>query len=90
MSLLSTIALILTISGGSEIGSNEGSDNVDKINSGNKERHIGAILFVVQFGLNILATFFMWSNVHLVMKHRRTVCSFQVHCQSRLLTRALD
>ncbi|EKM60756.1 uncharacterized protein PHACADRAFT_246870 [Phanerochaete carnosa HHB-10118-sp] len=73
MGLLSSVALLLTIVGGVNIGSNTSSDDVSKINSGNNLRHIGVILFVVQFVLTVLVTFFIWSKISQIMKHRRTL-----------------
>lgn len=78
MGLLSSVALLLTIIGGVQIGDNTSGDDVSKINSGNNLRHIGVILFAVQFALTVLVTFFMWSKIRLIMKHRRTVRHFQV------------
>ena len=73
MHILSHVALALTIVGGVTIGDNQAQDNVDKINQGNKYRHIGVVLFAVQMGLTVLVTSYMWSNIRSIMMHRRTV-----------------
>lgn len=73
LGLLSSVALALSIAGGVKIGQNTASDDVSAINSGNNLRHIGVILFAVQFGLTVLATFFVWGHIQQVMKHRRTL-----------------
>ncbi|GJE87824.1 hypothetical protein PsYK624_039070 [Phanerochaete sordida] len=73
LGLLATVALVLTVIGGEKIGQNTTNGNTSEINSGNTFRHIGVILFAVQFGLNVLVTFYMWGHIHMIMKHRRTL-----------------
>ena len=60
--------------GGSKIGSTEASDDIDNINSDNNLRHIGAILFAVQFALNVLVTFLTWGDVYLIMFLAKADC----------------
>lgn len=72
LGILSTVALVLTITGGVKIGSNATPNgDVSQINSGNNFRHIGVILFAIQFVCTVLVTFFVWAHYHLILRYRR-------------------
>lgn len=72
-------ALAMTIAGGVIIGSDQATaaENVDKINGAIKIRHIGVILFVVQYVLTASVTGYFWQNKHIILKNRRMVSNTQ-------------
>ena len=73
MTLVSTIGLILTIVGGTNMAS---ATSESSLQSGSDLRHAGIILLVVVgFGC-ALATFYAWQNKDLILKYRRRVRSF--------------
>lgn len=72
MGILNSIALILTIVGGIDLGNAKDQSDVD---SASKKRHIGVILFLVLFILIALIHGLLWSREKELMRHRRTVSS---------------
>ena len=70
MGILSTVALILTIVGGTDLGN---AKNQNDVNSAVSKRHIGVILFLVLFILITLIHGFLWTRENELMRHRRTV-----------------
>jgi len=70
MSLICTIALILAVVGGVDMGN---AKTTADLNKGEDLRHAGAILFAVLFGLIFLLHMRCWSNVNSIMKARRTL-----------------
>lgn len=71
LGLLSIIALALTVAGGAIVGSAKTEDRVD---TGNNLRHIGIILFAVQYVLIVVMHGYFWGHKEQIMRHRRTVC----------------
>ncbi|KAH9921456.1 uncharacterized protein B0H18DRAFT_956651 [Fomitopsis serialis] len=70
MSLICTIALILAIVGGVDIGN---AKTAADLNKGADLRHAGAILFAVLFGSIFLLHMRCWSEMSNIMKARRTL-----------------
>ena len=67
---MSTVALALTVAGGSIAGS---AKTQDKVDLGTNLRHIGVILFLVQYGLMFAMHGYYWANKDQIMKFRRKV-----------------
>lgn len=76
MTLAIHVALGLTIAGGVMVGTNT---DPGKVKNGINLRHIGVILFVVEFILIILVTLYLWMNKDRVLKHRRTVSLIHIY-----------
>ncbi|THH33965.1 hypothetical protein EUX98_g287 [Antrodiella citrinella] len=70
MGILATVAMILTVVGGIDVG--EANDQSD-LNSATKYRHIGGVLYVILYLLVALAHGFFWSQKEYIMLHRRTL-----------------
>lgn len=68
LGLVASIALVLTIVGGTKAGT---AKSASDLNSANNLRHIGVIIFVVLFFLVCALTGFFWGNLDMVMKNRR-------------------
>lgn len=74
MNVLGHVALALAITGGVKVAENSTKpDQVDSINSGIKLRHIGVILFLVQWLMICATVVHFVSNKFMILKHRRTV-----------------
>ena len=72
MGVIATVALALAIAGGVELGS---ATKQSDVNQGNTLRHVGAILFVVLYGLIILMHGYFYLEFDNIRKHRRNVSS---------------
>ncbi|TCD65520.1 hypothetical protein EIP91_002528 [Steccherinum ochraceum] len=70
LGILSSVALILTVVGGINLGDAKTQDDVD---SATKYRHIGGILFLVLFVLVTLLHGYFWSLKNQILVHRRTL-----------------
>ncbi|KAI8992777.1 hypothetical protein BD414DRAFT_482168 [Trametes punicea] len=68
MGTLGTVALIFAIIGGVKAGE---AKTQSELNSGDKFRKIGAILFVILYATIVFATFFCWQNWSKILKYRR-------------------
>ncbi len=68
LQLMSTIAIILAIVGGTNISS---AKNQSDLSSAATYRHVGAILFVVLYAIIVAITAFCWLNRSQVLKYRR-------------------
>ncbi|KAI1795401.1 hypothetical protein LXA43DRAFT_40844 [Ganoderma leucocontextum] len=66
--LVSTVAIILAIVGGTNISS---AKNQNDLNSAATLRHVGAILFAVLYAIIVAITAFCWLNRDQVLKYRR-------------------
>ncbi|TCD68835.1 hypothetical protein EIP91_009702 [Steccherinum ochraceum] len=70
LGILSTVALILTVVGGVNLGNAKTQKDVD---SATNFRHIGAVLFGILYALVALTHGYLWSLKDRIMKHRRTL-----------------
>jgi len=70
LGILASVALILTIVGGVDVGN---AKTQDDLNTGTKYRHIGVILFLVLFIIVALVHGVLWSLKHKILTHRRVL-----------------
>ncbi|KAI0793369.1 hypothetical protein C8Q75DRAFT_749932 [Abortiporus biennis] len=68
MGLLTTVALVLSIVGGTQSGS---TSSISDANEGNTLRHVSVILFLVLYILIVLLHGYFWRQRDLILKHRR-------------------
>ena len=65
------------------LGTNEARtptpDVVNQINRGIKLRHIGVVLFIVQYVLTVVVTVYLWAGQESILKQRRRVSLPTVH-----------
>jgi hypothetical protein len=69
LGLLATIALVLTIYGGTTSGSSNSAD----LSRGTTLRHVGSILFAILYVLLAAIHVLCWQRVHTLLRHRRTL-----------------
>lgn len=69
-----TVGLILAIAGGTDAS----SSNQGTISTGNTLRKAGSIIFVVVFVILVLLHFMLWTNQHILLRHRRTVSIYVI------------
>jgi uncharacterized membrane protein YbhN (UPF0104 family) len=69
LQILGTIALILSIVGGTDATSTNPGD----LNKSNTYRHVGSILFIVLYALLIAVHIACWCRASRLLRHRRTV-----------------